>query len=134
MIAESTRLGRGRIDGLDLILYFHYFRNMETNNALLMLAALAQDTRLDVFRVLVKAHAPDGVSGGLAAGELAEALDVAPATLSFHLKELSRAGLIVSRKAGRSIIYDADLNAMSGLTEFLLEDCCQGACAPVSKE
>lgn len=107
---------------------------METNSALLMLAALAQDTRLDVFRVLVKAHEPDGVSGGLAAGELADALDVAPATLSFHLKELSRAGLIVSRKAGRSIIYDADLNAMSGLTEFLLEDCCQGACAPAPKK
>ena len=106
---------------------------METNNALLMLAALAQDTRLDVFRVLVKAHKPDGVSGGLAAGELADALDVAPATLSFHLKELSRSGLIVSRKAGRSIIYDADLTAMSGLTNFLLEDCCQGACASASK-
>lgn len=107
---------------------------METNSALLMLAALAQDTRLDVFRVLVKAHVRDRVSGGLAAGDLADALDVAPATLSFHLKELSRSGLIVSRKVGRSIIYDADLSAMSRLTDFLLEDCCQGACASAPKE
>lgn len=104
---------------------------MEMESAIAALAALAQDTRLSIFRALVRAHKPASGEGGLAAGELAEALGVAPATLSFHLKEMSHAGLIASRREGRSIIYKADLNAMRALTDFLLEDCCQGACGTV---
>lgn len=105
---------------------------MEMDEAIQALAALAQDTRLAIFRALVRAHAPDAVSGGLAAGEIASALDVAPATLSFHLKELANAGLVVARREGRSIIYKADLGTMRDLAGFLLEDCCQGACGTVS--
>ncbi|MDO8288235.1 MAG: metalloregulator ArsR/SmtB family transcription factor [Parvibaculum sp.] len=102
-------------------------------NAITALAALAQDTRLSIFRALVRAHALKEGEGGLAAGEIGEALDVPPATLSFHLKEMSHAGLVTSRREGRSIIYKADLAIMRGLTDFLLEDCCQGACGSVGK-
>jgi DNA-binding transcriptional ArsR family regulator len=104
---------------------------MEMESAIAALAALAQDTRLSIFRALVRAHQPAAGEGGLAAGELAEALGVAPATLSFHLKEMNHAGLITSRREGRSIIYKANLDAMRALTDFLLEDCCQGACGTV---
>lgn len=101
---------------------------MKTNQAVLALAALAQETRLEVFRLLVKAHDPAPEKGGLAAGEIAARLCVTPATLSFHLKELARAGLIASRKDGRSIIYRAEFGRVSALAAFLLEDCCQGRC------
>lgn len=104
---------------------------MEQENAIRALAALAQETRLQVFKALVKAHAPEPDKGGLAAGALAEAMGVAQPTLSFHLKELSRAGLIEARRDGRSIIYKANLGAMSGLMQHLLEDCCGGACGTV---
>lgn len=102
---------------------------MET--AVITLSALAQDTRLSIFRALIRAHSPKDGEGGLAAGEIGEALGVPPATLSFHLKELAHAGLVTSRRDGRSIVYKADLAAMQGLTEFLLEDCCQGVCGSV---
>lgn len=106
---------------------------MEAETAIVALAALAQETRLAIFRALVRAHSPKEGEGGLAAGDIAEALGVPPATLSFHLKELAHAGLVSSRRDGRSIVYKADLGAMRGLTEFLLEDCCQGACGVVGK-
>lgn len=105
---------------------------MKRNEAVLTLAALAQDTRLEVFRSLVQAG-PEG----LPAGRLAEALGVAPATLSFHLKELERAGLVVSERQGRQIIYRAGYDRMSGLLDYLMKDCCQGApevCAPRSRK
>lgn len=105
---------------------------MEMETALSALAALAQETRLSIFRALVRAHAPRAGEGGLAAGEIAEALSVPPATLSFHLKELAHAGLVVSRREGRSIVYAANLEAMLGLAGFLLDDCCQGACGTLS--
>lgn len=105
---------------------------MKIESAITALAALAQDTRLSIFRALVRAHSPKSGEGGLAAGDIAEALGVAPATLSFHLKEMSHAGLVFSRRDGRSIIYKADLGVMRSLTDFLLEDCCQGACGTVS--
>lgn len=101
---------------------------MKTNDAVDVFAALAQETRLDVFRLLVKAHDPDPARGGLAAGEIAARMGIAPATLSFHLKELARAGLLVSRKDGRSIIYRVQFEKVSAIASFLLEDCCEGRC------
>lgn len=94
---------------------------MEQKNAIAALAALAQDSRLAVFRLLVRSG-PDG----LPAGEIAQALGVQPATLSFHLSQLANAGLVESRRAGRSIIYSADVAVMKGLMGFLLHDCCDG--------
>ncbi|MEX1153367.1 ArsR/SmtB family transcription factor [Parvibaculum sp.] len=105
---------------------------MEIETAIPALAALAQETRLAIFRALVRAHMPVEGEGGLAAGDIALTLSVPPATLSFHLKELARAGLVTSRREGRSIVYKADLDAMLGLTGFLLDDCCQGACGTLA--
>ena len=103
---------------------------MEAENAILALAALAQSTRLDVFRLLVK-HEPDG----LAAGDIAKALAVPQNTMSAHLAILSRAGLVMSERKSRSIIYRANLVAFRDLTSFMVEDCCGGRadlCAPVA--
>ncbi|HWD25617.1 MAG TPA: helix-turn-helix transcriptional regulator [Rhizomicrobium sp.] len=103
---------------------------METQDAVKRLSALAQDSRLDVFRLLVKAG-PDG----LAAGEIARRLDTAPNTMSAQLLVLANAGLIRARRDGRSIIYAVDFDAMSGLLVFLTEDCCGGrpeVCAPLA--
>jgi len=104
---------------------------METKRVLAALAALSQEHRLAVFRLLVE-HAPEGLSAGL----IAERLSLAPATLSFHLKELSHAGLVASRQDGRFIWYRAELEAMSGLVAYLTENCCRAssvcdaACVP----
>lgn len=103
---------------------------MKTQEALKALAALAQEGRLEVFRLLVKAG-PDG----LAAGEIARKLKTAPNTMSAQLLVLSNAGLIRARRDGRSIIYAVDFDAMSGLLVFLTEDCCGGraeVCAPLA--
>ena len=94
---------------------------MKINQAVRALAALAQESRLETFRLLVRAG-----TDGMPAGKIAEELDVAPATLSFHLKELSNAGLIQQRREGRSIIYSLYVEAMQSLLAFLVEDCCQG--------
>tara|TARA_R110000868_G_scaffold398654_1_gene671966 strand:- start:2666 stop:3010 length:345 start_codon:yes stop_codon:yes gene_type:complete len=104
---------------------------METKHVIGALAALAQETRLSIFRALVRAHSVKEDTGGLAAGDIGEELGVAPATLSFHLKELANADLVVARRDGRSIIYKANLSTMSSLTDFLLDDCCKGACGSV---
>ena len=101
---------------------------MDERQALAAFAALAQEHRLRLVRVLVTAG-PDG----LASGVLAEAVGVSAATVSHHLKELSHAGLVASRRAGRSIIYSAAYPALSGLIAFLMKDCCQGrpeVCTP----
>jgi DNA-binding transcriptional ArsR family regulator len=95
---------------------------METSNAVTSLAALAQETRLEIFRTLVQAG-----RDGLAAGAIAEAVGTPASTLSFHLKELSAAGLVRSRQEGRFIYYSADYAAMSQLVTFLTENCCRGA-------
>lgn len=94
---------------------------MEIKEAVAALGALAQETRLAVFRLLVEAG-PQGVP----AGRIGEALDVPPATLSFHLKELSHAGLATSRQDGRFIYYAADFERMAALMTFLTRNCCQG--------
>ena len=101
---------------------------MEKSNAVAALAALAQDNRLDVFRLLVEAG-PDGMP----AGQVAEALDLAPNTLTFHFDRLRGAGLVTVRREGRSMIYAARFETMNDLLSYLTENCCAGApekCAP----
>ncbi|MEP6841238.1 MAG: winged helix-turn-helix domain-containing protein [Bradyrhizobium sp.] len=102
---------------------------MESEQAILALAALAQSTRLDVFRLLAK-HEPEG----LAAGDIATALAVPQNTMSSHLAILSRAGLVTAQRFSRSIVYRADLAAFQAVVLFMLQDCCDGRpeiCAPV---
>ena len=98
---------------------------MEKQAAVSALAALAQDTRLDVFRVLVAAG-PKGV----AAGAIGTALDIPSATLSFHLKELKSANLIRCERQGRSRIYSPDFHCVSQLVDFLSANCCRGVGGP----
>src|ERR1700731_4071511 len=103
---------------------------MELIGAIKGLSALAQEGRLQVFRLLVKAG-PDG----LPAGEIARTLETAPNTMSAQLLVLSNAGLIRARRDGRSIIYSVDFPAVSDLLVFLTEDCCGGRseiCAPLA--
>lgn len=101
---------------------------METHNAIAALAALAQESRLSAFRLLVQAG-----PAGLSASRIAEALQIPSSSLSFHLKELSHAGLIAPRQEGRFIIYAARFDTMSALLGFLSENCCGGnPCLPVS--
>jgi ArsR family transcriptional regulator, arsenate/arsenite/antimonite-responsive transcriptional repressor len=95
---------------------------MEKSDAVAALAALAQDNRLDVFRLLIEAG-PEGLS----AGRVAEALDIAPNTLTFHFDRLRVAGLITVRREGRSMIYAARYEAMNALVAYLTENCCRGA-------
>ena len=102
---------------------------MESEDAILALAALAQSTRLDVFRLLAK-HEPDG----LAAGDIARSLAVPQNTMSSHLSILSRAGLVSAQRFSRSIVYRADLARFQAVVLFMLKDCCDGRpeiCAPV---
>lgn len=104
-------------------------RHMDVSQALEAFGALAQESRLRVFRLLVKSG-PDG----MAAGEIARALGVPHNTMSTHLSILAQAGLVTFRKQGRSVIYALDLEGTRGLLSFLMEDCCQGrpeVCAPL---
>ncbi len=94
---------------------------MEIREAAIALAALAQETRLSIFRLLVQVG-PEGVP----VGRIGEGLKVAPATLSFHLKELYHAGLISSRQEGRFIYYTANFERMAAIMTFLTQNCCQG--------
>ncbi|MGA7980227.1 MAG: metalloregulator ArsR/SmtB family transcription factor [Chromatiaceae bacterium] len=94
---------------------------MELKQAVVALAALAQETRLSAFRALVAAG-----EAGLPAGEIAARVGVASTTLSFHLKELTYAGLVTSRSEGRFVIYCADFRAMRALLDYLSEECCGG--------
>jgi DNA-binding transcriptional ArsR family regulator len=103
---------------------------MKSDMAVARLAALAQETRLAIFRLLVQ-KGPEG----LCAGDIQSKLKLAPATLSFHLKELTNADLLTSRQDGRFIYYAADFGAMNALLDYLTENCCGGevcevACAP----
>jgi ArsR family transcriptional regulator len=104
---------------------------MEKSNAVAALAALAQDNRLDVFRLLVEAG-PDGMP----AGHVAEALHLAPNTLTFHFDRLRGAGLVTVRREGRSMIYTARYDTMNALLAFLTENCCRGIpdrCLPAQR-
>jgi DNA-binding transcriptional ArsR family regulator len=103
---------------------------MKKHDALAALAALAQDNRLDMFRLLVEAG-PDGLS----AGKVSERLGLAPNTLTFHFDRLRDAGLVTVRRDGRSMIYAARFDTMNGLLGYLTENCCQGTaetCAPIA--
>ena len=109
-------------------IYLHKFGDMEKLDAIAALGALAQDTRLDIFRLLVQAGAE-----GLPAGRIGDRLGLPSATLSFHLNQLRQAGLVTFRREGRSLIYAAEYEAMNGLIGFLTENCCgrdRGACLP----
>jgi ArsR family transcriptional regulator len=94
---------------------------MDVERAVSFLGALAQETRLQIFRILVQAG-----TEGLAAGVIADSLSVLPTTLSFHLQQLNNAGLIVKRRASRSLIYSVNVDGMNALMGFLTEDCCGG--------
>ena len=101
---------------------------MNESQAVVAFGALSQETRLRLLRMLVVAG-PDGI----AAGALAERADVSPSNVSFHLKELERAGLVTARRDSRSIIYNAAYDTLAGLIRFVMEDCCSGrpeVCAP----
>jgi ArsR family transcriptional regulator len=103
---------------------------MKKQDALAALAAIAQDNRLDVFRLLVEAG-PDG----MAAGSVAGALKLAPNTLTFHFDRLRDAGLVTVRREGRSMIYAAQFDTMNALLAYLTENCCRGApaaCVPAA--
>jgi ArsR family transcriptional regulator len=105
---------------------------MEKLDAVAALAALAQDNRLDVFRLLVQAG-PEGVS----AGDIASALKLAPNTLTFHFDRLRMAGLVTVRRDGRSMIYTARFETMNALVVYLTENCCKGApdaCTPAVRK
>jgi DNA-binding transcriptional ArsR family regulator len=112
---------------------------MENKDAIEALAALAQETRLSVFRLLVQVG-----PNGLPAGAIARRLAVAPATLSFHLRELERAGLLLSRRESRQIFYATHIEGTRRLLDFLMQDCCGGrpeicgveaqACRPAPSE
>ena len=99
--------------------HFDNIGNMKSKEAVTALGALAQESRLEVFRLLVR-RGPSG----MAPGELCERLGIPPATMSFHLKELTNAGLISSRRESRSLIYSADFARMQELLGFLMENCC----------
>ena len=92
---------------------------MEKTDVIAALAALAQESRLDVYRLLVQAGA-----GGLPAGRIGDRLGLPSATLSFHLNQLKQAGLIGCRRDGRSLIYSARFDRMNALVDYLTENCC----------
>ena len=94
---------------------------MKADNAVEALGALAQEHRLALFRLLVQAG-----RGGMAAGQIADALGVPNSSLSFHLAQLQKAGLIAQKREGRSLIYSADYAVMNGLVAYLMENCCAG--------
>jgi ArsR family transcriptional regulator len=129
-VAANPHFSPYRNNCLTAGLYFNSRRNMETSDAVTALAALAQDNRLDVFRLLVQAG-PEG----LPAGRVASQLGLAPNTLTFHFDRLRSAGLVTVRRDGRSMIYAARFATMNALLGFLTENCCCGEpekCAPVA--
>lgn len=99
---------------------------MDKSETIAALAALAHDTRLDVFRLLIEAG-----PNGLAVGHIGDALQVPPATLNHHLAQLKQAGLVVCVRDGRKLMHSADYSRMDAMMSYLMENCCQGGtCAP----
>jgi DNA-binding transcriptional ArsR family regulator len=127
-----ARLAAGAAQSpLDVAHDFYYSRIVDSKHAIEALAALAQETRLSIFRLLMQ-RGPEGLS----AGAVAERLGVAPSTLSFHLAHLERAALLRSWRVQRQIFYAADFDGMRRLLNFLTEDCCGGRpefCAPLPR-
>ena len=111
---------------VDIVVHFDVNGKVEKKSVLAALAALSQESRLDIFRLLVE-QGPEG----LAAGAIAELLGLANATLSFHLKELSHANLVTARQSGRFIYYTADFRTMKGVVTYLTENCCEGQACDV---
>jgi len=112
--------------------HIYYAGYMDSDSAIIAFGALAQTTRLDTFRLLVR-HEP----GGIAAGEIARRLNVPQNTMSAHLGVLARAGLVRSERHSRSIVYRADLDGVRALMLFLVKDCCAGnadLCTPLLAE
>jgi DNA-binding transcriptional ArsR family regulator len=114
---------------IDLIQNVYYSRHMDMKDAILLFDALSQETRLSAFRLLVKAG-----QHGLPAGELSEKLGTPHNTLSFHLSHLSNAGIIRSRREGRSIIYSANYEVMHDLISFMVKDCCSDDFASIHED
>jgi DNA-binding transcriptional ArsR family regulator len=106
---------------IDNIPQFDTYGNMKNKEAINAFAALSQETRLDVFRLLIKT-----LPEAMPAGDIAKEMDVPPSTMSTHLAILSRAGLVKSERNGRVISYAADLNGVRDLLAFLVKDCCSG--------
>jgi DNA-binding transcriptional ArsR family regulator len=118
---------RGR---LTAVLHFNIRENMEITDAVMALGALAQDSRLEAYRLLVQAG-----PAGLPAGEVAARLGLPPNTLSFHFDRLRQAALVTVRREGRSMIYAARFDTMNALLGYLTENCCGGEaalCAPAA--
>ena len=117
---------RRRRSRLADICKFHNNGNMESKEIIQVLSALAQESRLAVYRLLVQAG-PEGLS----AGRIAELAHIPPSSLSFHLKELSHAGLVSSRQESRFVIYSANYPTMNAVLGYLAENCCDGiSCVP----
>jgi len=114
---------------IDDLLYVDYSGHMDIQNAIIMFDALSQETRLGAFRLLVKAG-PDG----LPAGTLSETLGTPHNTMSFHLNHLSNAGIVTSRREGRSVIYAANFEVVRDLIGFIVKDCCSEDIASIRED
>jgi ArsR family transcriptional regulator len=123
--SRDAAVNRPRPRGAFLPVRFDYHRTMESRSVVASLAALAQETRLAIYRLLVEAG-----PGGLRVGQIASEVKTSPATLSFHLKELANAGLVHARPHGRYLIYAAQYEQMNRLLAYLTENCCarEGCC------
>lgn len=122
-------MSENRRSGIDGRQYIYYSGYMDIKDAVLLFDALSQETRLRAFRLLVRAG-----EQGLAAGEMSERLGTPQNTLSFHLSHLSNAGIIRSRREGRSIIYSANYDVMHGLISFMVSDCCSDEFASIHQD
>ena len=112
-----------------MILELSDAERMDSDQAVQALSALAHETRLALYRMLVE-RGPEGLSAGV----IAESLGVPPSSLTFHVQHLHRAGLVTQRRLSRQLIYAADFAAMNGLVGFLTENCCgRGACTPLCR-
>ena len=114
---------------MTLIQYVHYSRYMDIQETLIIFDALSQETRLRAFRLLVEAG-----MGGMPAGALSEVLGIPHNTLSFHLNHLSNAGVVSSRKQGRSVIYSANFQVVQDLIGFMVKDCCSAEFASIKED